>query len=132
MRSRLSLVLFVLFLATSASAEGTIRYLKLHAAALEGNLLGEPADQEVAVYLPPGYAESANVRYPVLYLLHGIGGGFTDWTKHWDLRGAMDAVIASGAQPFLVVMPNGANSLGGGFYVDSPVSGGWERFSCAS
>jgi S-formylglutathione hydrolase FrmB len=129
MRARSTFVLLLLLLvATTASAQGTIRYLKLHAAALEGNLLGEPADQEVAVYLPPGYAESGTVRYPVLYLLHGIGGGFTDWTKHWDLRGSMDALIAAGTPPFLVVMPNGANRLGGGFYMDSPVSGGWETY----
>lgn len=128
MRARLAVAALLLFIATAATAQGTIRYLKLHAAALEGNLLGEPANQEVAVYLPPQYEQSPTARYPVLYLLHGIGGGFTDWTKHWDLRGAMDSLIASGAPPFLVVMPNGANSLGGGFYVDSPVGGGWETF----
>jgi S-formylglutathione hydrolase len=128
MRIRLSaLVLALLLVATGASAQGTIQIVKLHAASLEGNLLGDPAEQEVAVYLPPGYATST-ARYPVLYLLHGIGGGFTDWTKHWGIRESMDGLIASGAAPFLVVMPNGRNSLGGGFYVDSPVSGGWESF----
>jgi S-formylglutathione hydrolase FrmB len=117
----------VAVLQSSAQSEGTIRYLKLHSPALEKNLLGEPSDQEVAVYLPPDY-DRGTARYPVLYLLHGIGGGFTDWTKHWNIRGSMDAVIRGGAQPFIVVMPNGANRLGGGFYLDSPVSGNWETY----
>ena len=123
----LAVVVLLLAFTLSAAAQSEIRYLKIKSAALEGNLLGEPAEQEVAVYLPPGY-ESGTTRYPVLYLLHGIGGGFTDWTKHWDLRGSMDAILKAGAQPFLVVMPNGANKLGGGFYVDSPVSGNWESY----
>ncbi|HEX6096702.1 MAG TPA: alpha/beta fold hydrolase [Thermoanaerobaculia bacterium] len=123
----LAALLVVATLGIGAQPAGTIQYLELHSQALEGNLLGDPADQEVAVYLPPGYDKST-ARYPVLYLLHGIGGGFTDWTKHWDLRGSMDAVIAAGSPPFLVVMPNGGNRLGGGFYMDSPVSGKWETY----
>ncbi len=111
-----------------AQSESAIRYLKINSSALAGNLLGDPAEQEVAVYVPPGYDQSGDKRYPVLYLLHGIGGGFTDWTQHWDLRSAMDAVIRSTQQPFLVVMPNGGNRLGGGFYLDSPVSGKWETY----
>nr|WP_246254501.1 alpha/beta hydrolase-fold protein [Comamonas jiangduensis] len=31
------------------------------------------------VYLPTGYAENTNVRYPVMYLLHGNGGNRNDW-----------------------------------------------------
>ena len=123
-----ALVLFLVALPSAAQTEGAIRYLKINSAALEGNLLGDPAEQEVAVYVPPGYDESRDKRYPVLYLLHGIGGGFTDWTRHWDIRGAMDAVVRSTQQPFIVVMPNGGNRLGGGFYLDSPVSGKWETY----
>ena len=127
---RLAVALVLLFIAlpSLAQTEGTIRYLKINSSALEGNLLGDPAEQEVAVYVPPGYDESGDRRYPVLYLLHGIGGGFTDWTRHWNLRGAMDAVVRSTQLPFLVVMPNGGNRLGGGFYLDSPVSGKWETY----
>src|SRR5437660_12850816 len=31
------------------------------------------------VILPPGYRASTVARYPVLYLLHGFGGHYTDW-----------------------------------------------------
>lgn len=122
-----ALVLLLAAFPAVAQAEGALRYFRIDSAALAGNLLGDPAEQEVAVYVPPGYDRSER-RYPVLYLLHGIGGGFTDWTRHWNLKGTMDALIASGAPPFLVVMPNGGNRLGGGFYLDSPVSGKWETY----
>jgi enterochelin esterase-like enzyme len=40
------------------------------------------------VHTPPGYSPAA--RYPVLYLLHGIGGNETHWThvRHIDVGGA--------------------------------------------
>lgn len=121
-------VLFLVAIPAAAQTEGTIRSLKITSTALQGNLLGDPAEQDVAVYLPPGYDSSGDRRYPVLYLLHGFAGGIADWTQHWNLKGAMDAVIRSGQPPFLVVMPNGNTRLGGGFYVDSPVSGKWETY----
>jgi enterochelin esterase-like enzyme len=122
----LALVL-VVAVPAAAQTEGTLRFLKITSTALQGNLLGDPAEQDVAVYLPPGYDQGER-RYPVLYLLHGFAGGIADWTQHWDLKGAMDAVIGSGQTPFLVVMPNGNTRLGGGFYLDSPVSGKWETY----
>ncbi|HEY0963644.1 MAG TPA: alpha/beta hydrolase-fold protein, partial [Pseudomonadales bacterium] len=58
------------------------------------------------VYLPPGYSDAND--YPVLYLLHGIGGNETDWTQSGKADAILDNLIASGAaQPMIVVMPNG-------------------------
>ena len=58
------------------------------------------------VYLPPGYDPQR--RYPVLYLLHGIGGNEHEW--HWYVRGhlVLDNLLAEGRiTPMIVVMPNG-------------------------
>jgi hypothetical protein len=61
------------------------------------------------VYLPPGY--SADREYPVLYLLHGIGGNETHWTTPGAADAILDNLIADGkAQPMIVVMPNGRAS----------------------
>src|SRR5687768_3417188 len=111
---------------------GSIVSAEVHSSALEGNLLGDPPDQPVAVYVPPGYADSSR-RYPVLYLLHGIGGSPGDWVgpsyQGMEIRAVMDSLIASGAiQPLIVVMPNGTNRYVGTFYMNSPVAGGWEDF----
>jgi len=61
------------------------------------------------VYLPPGY--SADREYPVLYLLHGIGGNEGHWTTPGNADAILDNLIADGkAQPMIVVMPNGRAS----------------------
>jgi GH35 family endo-1,4-beta-xylanase/enterochelin esterase-like enzyme len=58
------------------------------------------------VYTPPGY--SAEKQYPVLYLLHGIGGDETEWQRFATPDMLFDNLIADGkAVPMIVVMPNG-------------------------
>jgi enterochelin esterase-like enzyme len=61
------------------------------------------------VYLPPGY--STDREYPVLYLLHGIGGNERHWTEPGLANVILDNLIADGkAEPMIVVMPNGRAS----------------------
>ena len=58
------------------------------------------------VYLPPGY--TAQQRYPVLYLLHGIAGNQDEWRGYVRGPAILDKLLASGqAVPMIVVMPNG-------------------------
>lgn len=58
------------------------------------------------VYLPPGY--SPERRYPVLYLLHGIGGNHEEWRGYVKADAIVDNLVAGGkAVPMIVVMPNG-------------------------
>ena len=62
--------------------------------------------RKASVYLPPGYTEQR--RYPVLYLLHGIGGNQDEWRGYVRAPAILDQLIASGkAVPMIVVMPNG-------------------------
>jgi enterochelin esterase-like enzyme len=58
------------------------------------------------VYLPPGY--SSDRKYPVLYLLHGIGGDETEWIRFATPDALFDNLIADKvAVPMIVVIPNG-------------------------
>ena len=58
------------------------------------------------VYLPPGY--SPERKYPVLYLLHGIGGDETEWLRFFSPNVILDNLIAERkAVPMIVVLPNG-------------------------
>jgi len=58
------------------------------------------------VYLPPNY--SAGEKYPVLYLLHGIGGDETEWLRYAAPNNVLDNLIAEEqAVPMIIVMPNG-------------------------
>jgi enterochelin esterase-like enzyme len=58
------------------------------------------------VYLPPGY--TSEVRYPVLYLLHGIGGDESEWLRDDTPNVILDNLIADGkAVRMIIVFPNG-------------------------
>ncbi len=58
------------------------------------------------VYLPAGYTPAT--KYPVLYLLHGIGGDPHEWTGYVKADVILDNLIADGkAVPMIVVLPNG-------------------------
>jgi enterochelin esterase-like enzyme len=58
------------------------------------------------VYTPPGY--SSETKYPVLYLLHGIGGDEREWPRNVHPENILDNLIADKkAVPMIIVMPNG-------------------------
>lgn len=62
--------------------------------------------RKMNVYTPPGF--SAEKKYPVLYLLHGIGGDETEWQRFASPDVLLDNLIADQkAVPMIVVMPNG-------------------------
>lgn len=62
--------------------------------------------RKAMVYLPPGRV--AGRRYPVLYLLHGLGGNHHEWTGYVRAHAILDQLAADGrAVPMIVVMPNG-------------------------
>ena len=65
--------------------------------------------RRMTVYLPPGY--STEKKYPVLYLLHGIGGDERGWVRAGAADAVLDNLHAGGkVVPMLVVMPNGRAS----------------------
>ncbi len=62
--------------------------------------------RKMLVYTPPGY--SAGRKYPVLYLLHGIGGDEREWQRLCSPENILDNLLADGKiEPMIVVMPNG-------------------------
>lgn len=62
--------------------------------------------RKLNVYTPPNY--SADIKYPVLYLLHGIGGDETEWQRFAAVDTLFDNLIADKkVVPMIVVMPNG-------------------------
>jgi enterochelin esterase-like enzyme len=77
---------------------------KLEMISYESQTVG--TTRQMNVYTPPGYSEQQ--AYPVLYLLHGIGGDETEWQRFATPDVLLDNLIADGkAVPMIVVMPNG-------------------------
>ncbi|MDH7460027.1 alpha/beta hydrolase-fold protein [Chitinophagaceae bacterium 26-R-25] len=64
------------------------------------------ANRRALIYTPPGYNKKN--RYPVLYLLHGIGGDEKEWYTNGKPQVILDNLYAAGKlQPMIVVLPNG-------------------------
>ena len=109
---------------------GTVVIERFESDALRANPLGDPYIREVPVYLPPGYESERARRYPVIYWLHGFTGiGLSSiarslWTP--TLPELMDRVIAAGAPPAILVMPDGSTRYGGSQYINSPATGQYE------
>lgn len=62
--------------------------------------------RRMLVYTPPGYSPS--VKYPVLYLLHGIGGDHLEWFKNGAPNVILDNLYAEiKLVPMIMVLPNG-------------------------
>ncbi|MBW3098903.1 alpha/beta hydrolase [Pseudohoeflea coraliihabitans] len=114
---------------SSVDQPGRVVEVEIPAPALAGNLLGTRDVQTAAIYLPPSYDSTGERRYPVIYLLHGIFDDFRVWLDIEDVPARLDRAMAREAIPeALVVMPNGGNKYGGGFYRNSPISGRWADF----
>jgi enterochelin esterase-like enzyme len=62
--------------------------------------------RKALVYTTPGF--SKDKKYPVLYLLHGIGGDEKEWLKGGSPQIILDNLFAEGKiKPMIVVLPNG-------------------------
>ncbi len=73
---------------------------------------GLKTDRRINVYTPYGYEVSGKQKYPVLYLLHGMGGDEDEWVIFGRACQIMDNLIAQGkAKPMMVVMTNGHTAM---------------------
>ena len=109
----------------SVQARGTATRFDLASPALGGR------SQEVDVYLPPGYAEHPQRRYPVFYLLHGSPGRPTAFLLTIRAGVLDDTLVAEHRiQPLILVMPFGST----GTFTDKEWANGvrpheqWETF----
>src|SRR2546423_15183079 len=61
------------------------------------------------VYLPPDYFQNDERRYPTLYMLHGAGGNYTEWSDSFLPEQLDDMIGLQLVQPMIVVMPDGGS-----------------------
>jgi S-formylglutathione hydrolase FrmB len=101
-----------------------INIVSVSSAALGENLLGDPAERDVTVYLPPQYFTS-DESFPVVYYLagHATGRAITNVTVPRDFDRTFETI-----NPMIVVIIDGNNRMQGSFYVDSSTTGGWSTF----
>lgn len=84
-----------------------IEYGKLETLEYDSKTVG--IKRKLQVYTPAGY--SKDQKYPVLYLLHGIGGDENEWARGGKPELILDSLIADKkAVPMIIVLPNGRSS----------------------
>jgi hypothetical protein len=103
-----------------------LRAEKVTSQALAGNLLGDPAERDVDILLPRGYAAS-DKRYPVVYVMPW-DGGYTYDNAH-RFKYTMESLLREGEiKDMIIVVPDGTNSLTGGLFLSSSTLGDYETY----
>jgi enterochelin esterase-like enzyme len=106
----------------------TVERVKIHGAALEGNLEGDAVDRDTIVFLPPSYGSEKSRRYPVVYALHGYSIGAEQWTGEIHVPQTIEGAFAQGAKEMIVVLPDSKTAHNGSMYSSSVTTGDFERF----
>ena len=132
------LLLLNILLLCVFSQTGKIISETVHAKSLENAVTKGNPDSNLIVYLPPGYEKSNEKRYPVIYLLHGIGDTEETWLQAWTEKNdgfatipdILDKGISDGKfGEMIVVMPDEKTNWFGSFYVNSTATGNWDDFT---
>ncbi|MEM7774497.1 MAG: alpha/beta hydrolase-fold protein [Pseudomonadota bacterium] len=87
-------------------------------------------DINTSLYLPQDYntADGASRRYPVIYLLHGLGDDHMAWPKYGQIKATLDRMIRrKELQPVVVVMPDADKS----WYINDQREDGYGRMADA-
>ncbi len=103
--------------------------------ALRGNPLGDPAERPLEIYLPPGYDDEPDRRYPSIYMIQGYTGSLPMWHNRSPFRRTFpesaDALFAAGdAPPCILVWVDAWTAYGGSQFVDSPGTGRYHTYLC--
>ncbi|MGH2682449.1 MAG: alpha/beta hydrolase [Actinomycetota bacterium] len=102
---------------------------------LKGNPLGDPNTRPLWVYVPPGYDDDPDRRYPSIYVIMGLTGQLDMWRNRSPFRRnfpeLVDELFASGeAPPAILVWVDCWTSLAGSQYLDSPGTGKYHTYLC--
>ncbi len=110
---------------------GTIELPRFESRALSGNLLGDPGEREVLVYLPPSY--DGHRRFPLVMVLPPYAAGHRSFINYklWepDLFERYEALLARGeASEAILVAPDCMTRWGGSQFLDSPATGPYQSY----
>jgi len=119
----------------SSEMRGRLEESTLESRVLRGNPLGDPHERPVWVYLPPGYDDAPDERFPSVYLIMGLTGQLDMWRNRNPFRRntpeLVDDLFARGeAPPAVIVWIDCWTSLGGSQFLDSPGTGEYLTYLC--
>jgi len=105
-----------------------VERIKVHGAALEGNLEGDAVDREAFVFLPPSYDKDKKRRYPVVYALHGYSIGAEQWAHEIHVPQTVEGAFATGSKEVIVILPDSKTIYNGSMYSGSATTGDFENY----
>ncbi|HEU5229984.1 MAG TPA: alpha/beta hydrolase-fold protein [Ktedonobacteraceae bacterium] len=119
----------------SVDFQGRYEETMFNSEVLKNNPLHDPAERPLWVYLPPGYDEQPERRYPAVYVIQGLTGQLDMWRNRAPFRKSFpelaDELFARGeAPPCIVVWVDCWTSLGGSQFLDSPATGRYHTYLC--
>jgi Putative esterase len=119
----------------SAALAGRIDEQVITSELLRGNVLGDPFERPLHVYLPPGYDDDPGRRYPSVYVIQGYTGHLAMWANRTPFRQPFpetaDALFAGGdTPPVIIVYVDAWTAYGGSQFVDSPGTGPYHSYLC--
>jgi len=102
---------------------------------LKDNPLGDPHVRPLWVYVPPGYDDEPDRRYPSIYVIQGLTGQIDAWRNRTPFRKNFpelaDELFASGeSPPAILVFVDAWTSVGGSQFIDSPGTGRYLTYMC--
>ena len=106
----------------------TVEHIKIHGAALEGNLEGDAVDRDAIVFLPPSYEKDKKRHYPVVYALHGYSIGAEQWSHEIHVPQTVEGAFAKGSHEVIVVLPDSKTVYNGSMYSSSATTGDFENY----
>src|SRR3989440_7768977 len=119
----------------STDFAGRLEETAFESAVLADNPLGDPHVRPLWVYVPPGYDDEPDRRYPSIYVIQGLTGQVDAWRNRTAFRKNFpelaDELFASGeAPPAILVFADAWTSVGGSQFIDSPGTGRYLTYIC--
>ena len=114
---------------------GRVEEVEIESEVLRGNPLGDSAVRPLWVYLPPGYDDEPDRRYPAVFVIQGLTGQLDMWRNREAFRPnyleLADRLFTSGeAPPLIVAFVDCWTSLGGSQFLNSPATGRYHDYLC--
>jgi S-formylglutathione hydrolase FrmB len=119
----------------SVEMQGRFEEITFTSEVLKENPLKDPYQRPLWVYLPPGYVDEPDRRYPSIYLIQGMTGQLDMWRNRSAFRKNFpelaDELFAKGeAPPCILVWVDCWTSLGGSQFLDSAGTGRYHTYLC--
>jgi S-formylglutathione hydrolase FrmB len=119
----------------SADLAGRLEEHVITSELLRHNPLGDPYERPLWVYVPPGYDDEPDRRFPSIYMIQGYTGHIAMWRNRTPYRQPFpetaDQVFAQQqAPPAIVVYVDAWTAYGGSQFVDSPGTGRYHSYLC--